>query len=70
MRTNAFNDVLEKVALLPEEQKESLIEIVQHRLMEERRDRLARNIKKAKEDYRHGKVRRGTVDDLMREIAG
>ena len=70
MKVNTFNDVLEKVELLPEEQKESLIEILQHRLIEERRNRLAKNIKKAKEDYRHGKVRRGTVDDLMREIAG
>ncbi|WP_347274454.1 hypothetical protein [Candidatus Kuenenia sp.] len=64
-----FNDVLEIVDSLPEGQRETLIEIVKHRLIEERRDKLAQHIKEAKEAYAKGEVRKGSIDDLMREIS-
>ncbi len=64
-----FNDILEIIESLPEDQKESLIEVVRRRLIEERRDRLAQSIKKAKEEYARGEVKRGTVDDLMHELS-
>ena len=54
---------------MPEGQRESLIEIVKNRLIEERRDRLAQNIKEAREEYARGDIRKGTVDDLMRETS-
>ena len=69
MKTITFNDALEIVESLPEEQRESLIEIVKNRLIEERRDRLAQNIKEAREEYARGDIRKGTVDDLMRETS-
>jgi len=63
-----FNDALEIVDSLPEDQRETLIEIVKHRLIEERRDKIAQSIKEAKEEYAKGEVRKGSIDDLMREI--
>ena len=45
------------------------MEIVKYRLTEERRERLAQTVKEAREEYARGEVRRGTVDDLIREIA-
>jgi len=54
MREVTFQDALEIIESLPEEQRESLMEIVKHRLLEERRDRLAQRIKEAKEEYKHG----------------
>jgi hypothetical protein len=63
-----FQKVLEIIESLPEEQRESLIEIVKHRLIEERRDRLAQTIKEARAEYRQGRVKKGTVDDLMRDL--
>jgi len=59
---------LEIIESFPEEQKESIIEIVKRRLTEERRERLALTVKEAREEYARGEVRRGTVDDLMLEI--
>ena len=50
MKNINFNDALEIVESLPEEQRESLIEIVKNRLIEERRDKLAKNISEAKEE--------------------
>ncbi len=69
MGSVTFNKALEIIESLPEEQKESLIEIVKNRLIEERRNKLAQSIRKAKKEYARGKVRKGTVDDLMREIS-
>jgi ribosome recycling factor len=68
-QTATFNEALDIIESFPEEQKESIIEIVKHRLTEERRERLAQTVKEAREEYSRGEVRRGTVDDLIREIA-
>jgi hypothetical protein len=64
-----FDEVLDMIDSLPVEQKESLIEIVRNRLIEDSRDRLAKNIKKARKEYGRGEIGRGTVDDLMDELA-
>jgi hypothetical protein len=69
MGNKTFQKALEIVESLPEEQRESLMDIVKRRLIEERRDRLAQSIKEAREEYKRGKIRKGTVDDLMNELS-
>jgi ribosomal protein S4 len=69
LETVTFDKVLEIIESLPEEQRESIIEIVKLRLAEERRERLAQMVKQARQELKHGHVRKGTVDDLMREIS-
>jgi hypothetical protein len=69
MGNKTFQKALEIVESLPEEQRESLMNIVRRRLIEERRDRLAQSIKGAREEYKRGKIRKGTVDDLMNELS-
>ena len=64
-----FQKALDVVESLPEYQQESLVEVIRHRLTEHRRDLLAGNIRKAKEEYLRGEVKKGTVDDLMRELS-
>jgi ribosome recycling factor len=68
MRGVTFQDALEIIESLPEEQRESLMEIVKHRLIEERRDRLAQIIKEAKEEYKNGEFKKGTIEDLLRDL--
>jgi len=68
MREVTFQDALEIIESLPEDQRESLLEIVKHRLIEERRDRLARSIKEARGEYERGEFKRGTVEDLRRDL--
>jgi hypothetical protein len=63
-----FDEVLDIIDSLPEEQRESLIEIVKNRLIDERRNRLAESIREAKAEYNRGEVKQGTVDDLMSEL--
>lgn len=69
MRTRTFDEALEIIESFSEEQRESMIEIVKRRLTEERRERLAQTVKEAREEYARGEIRKGTVDDLMREIS-
>ena len=64
-----FQDVLDMIESLPEEQQENLISIIRRRLIEHKREVLAERINEAREEYRLGKVRRGTVDDVMKEIS-
>ena len=64
-----FQKALEIIESFPEEQRESLIEVVKHRLVEERRDRLARSIQEAREEFSRGEFKRGTVDELLRELS-
>jgi U3 small nucleolar ribonucleoprotein component len=69
MENITFQKALEVIESLPEEQRESLIDIVKRRLIEERRDRLAQRIGEAREEYKRGKIKKGTVDDLMHELS-
>jgi len=69
METTTFDEALEIIESFPEDQRESIIEIVRRRLIEERREQLTQTVKEAREEYARGEVRSGTVDDLMREIA-
>ena len=68
MENITFQKALEAIESLPEEQRESLIDIVKRRLIEERRDRLAKRIGEAREEYKRGEIKKGTVDNLMREL--
>ena len=68
MKTKTFDEALDIIESFPEEQRESIVEIVKRRLTEERRERLAQTVKEAREEYARGEVRRGTVDELIHEI--
>ena len=63
-----FQEVLEMVETLPEYQREDLVNIIQRRLIEQKREQLAKNIKEARAEYVRGKTNKGTVDDLLRDL--
>ena len=64
-----FQEALDIVESLPEYQQEDLINIIQRRRLERRRELLAERIKEARAEYARGEVTHGTVDDLMKELA-
>jgi hypothetical protein len=68
-QTITFQQVLDIVESLPEDQQETLVAIVRHRLIEHTRDMLSKRIEEARERLSRGEVRRGTVDDLMKELS-
>lgn len=67
-QTVSFQEALDIVESLPEDQQETLVAVVRHRLVEHTRDVLSKHIEEAREELSRGDVRRGTVDDLIHEI--
>lgn len=65
-----FQEVIESVEALPPDDQALLIEIIHQRLIQHRRAKLAAEIAEARNAYQRGEVRRGTVADLMEELAG
>jgi hypothetical protein len=63
-----FQEALEMIESFPEHQQEDLIEIIRQRLIEQKREALAQNIAEARAEYDGGKVKRGSVGDVMRHI--
>jgi hypothetical protein len=64
----SFQEAIETVEGLTLEEQEMLIEIIRLRLVEERRKELVADVKEARQAYKTGDVRRGSVSDLMKEI--
>ena len=64
----SFGEVLETVEQLSLDDQATLIDIIQRRIVEQRRSELARDIQEAQKEFKDGNVRRVTPDELMAEI--
>jgi hypothetical protein len=65
----SFQEVLDIVESLPEYQQEDIIDIIRRRLIEQRREKLVDSIREAREEYARGEAKKGTVEDLLKELA-
>ena len=63
-----FQEALEIIEKFPESQREDLIHIVRQRIIEQRRERLAKSIKEARAEYSKGETKKGTVADVMKDL--
>ena len=64
-----FDLLLEEIETLPSERQETLVEILHHRLHERRRQEIARHARESRELFYAGRLPRGTVDDLVRDLS-
>jgi hypothetical protein len=67
-RSSHFQDVLETVEALPLDEQAMLAEIIQQRVIQQRRTQLVTEIAEGREDYHAGRLHRGTVVDLLEEL--
>lgn len=67
-RSSLFQNTIEQVERLPVDDQMLLIEIIRQRLIQHRRRELVAQVAEAREAYRTGDVRSGSVDDLWRDI--
>jgi hypothetical protein len=65
MQASTFGNILEAISVLDFEDQLFVVETLQKRMVELRRKQIALRIQEAEENYRLGKVRSGTVADLM-----
>ncbi|MBA2493982.1 MAG: hypothetical protein H0V31_04720 [Acidobacteria bacterium] len=63
-----FADILEAVEELPLNEKEVLVDILQNRLIEIRRNQLEKDIENAEREFEQGLCKPATVDEIMREV--
>jgi len=67
-KISLFQQAIETVESLSPEEQTILIDIIQNRLKQQRRDELLQAVAESEQDYAQGNVRRGTVADLMAEL--
>jgi hypothetical protein len=68
VQTLSFQDLLDAVEALSLDDQSMLVEIINKRIIEKRREELVADLEESLEDYRRGEVRRGAVDDLLKDL--
>jgi hypothetical protein len=66
--TPAFVDLLDAADRLSLDEQETLVEILQRRMVEHRREELAKEIQEAEREYQAGRCRPVTPEELMGEV--
>jgi tetrahydromethanopterin S-methyltransferase subunit A len=65
---SSFQQVIEIVEALSLEDQAVLVDIIQQRLRQQRREALLEQVSESEQAYSTGQVHRGSVADLMREL--
>lgn len=68
--TLSLNEILEDAEKLSLDEQETLLEILNRRIRDRRRIELAKDIQEAQREFKEGKTRTATPDELMNEIMG
>ncbi|HON90266.1 MAG TPA: hypothetical protein PLT20_08395 [Sedimentisphaerales bacterium] len=63
-----FDELLEAVERLPDEAQAELVEVIGRRLAERGRQRIAAEVRQARQEFAEGKCSPATPGDVMREI--
>ncbi|MGR3311150.1 MAG: hypothetical protein ACUZ77_10300 [Candidatus Brocadiales bacterium] len=63
-----FNELLESIDQLSDEEQEMLTDIIRNRLHERRREEIAQNARETYEALKEGRAKTGTIDDLKRDL--
>ena len=63
-----FADILDAVDNLSREEKETFLEVLQRRFIEQRREEIAAEIEAARREFLSGECQAVNADDLMKEI--
>jgi len=65
---SVVNEILDKVAEMPLEDQDMLVELIKNRYKEKRREEILANACQTLEEYNKGLTSKGTVSDLLREL--
>lgn len=68
MSTTALNKLIEDFTQLPMEDKEYAVDIINKQLTEAKRDAIAKRAKVAMANFKKGAIRKGTVQDLYKDL--
>ena len=68
MKGVTLNRIIDDFNELSFEDKEYAIELIQKQLIEAKRERIVRRSKEVETNLRKGKVKRGTMEDLLKDL--
>ena len=68
MKGVTLNRIIDDFNELPFEDREYAIELIQKQLIEAKRERIVRRVKEAETNLRKGKVKKGTMEDLFKDL--
>ncbi len=63
-----MNDILQRASSLSLEEQNFIVETLNKRIHEYRRNKIVRRVKEAEKNYGKGNVSKGKVSDLMSEL--
>ncbi len=63
-----FAEVLETIENFSIDEKETLVDILQRRLQEEKRQRIIASVKESQREFEQGELKPASVDEIMKEI--
>lgn len=63
-----FGEILDAADKLSLEEQEALIDVLSRRAADRRRDQLGRDIRNARKEFKDGRTRPSTPDDILSEI--
>jgi uncharacterized Zn finger protein len=66
--SQTFDQLLDQVESLTPEDQAELVEVIQRRLAEQGRRRVAADVREARDEFAAGRSEPSSVDDLMRDI--
>lgn len=67
--SSRLQEVVETVESLSTDDQLLLVDLIRHRLARDRRAEIVTEVAKARAAYQNGAIRRGTVAELMAELA-
>ena len=64
----SLDNFLDEFSRLSLEDQEMLLDLLKKRNIEQKRMRIVREVKEAQREYKKGLTKRGTVEDLMKDL--
>jgi hypothetical protein len=64
----SYSQVVDSIEALPDDQQESLVELVQRRLTERRREALLKSVQEARKEFKSGKLHPASPATIMRRV--
>jgi len=68
MSNITIDKVIKDFSLLPLEDKEYAVDIIEKQLIEAKREAIAKNAKRAMANLKKGTVKKGTIKDLYKDL--
>lgn len=64
----SFQDLIDAVESMPLDDQSMLVNLINKRIQEKRRSELVSEVQEARDAFKSGEVKRGTFEDLMKDL--